>query len=210
MSIVDFDETSAAEAASHKRAKLSHHGSSHSFRHPPSSLSHASSSSASAAGSAASAMAAARNALPIRAARDTIVATVRDSATVVIVGETGSGKTTQIPQYLLDDCALLAPGAAIAVTQPRRVAAITVARRVADERACELGREVGYCIRFEDVTSEATRIKFLTDGMLLREAMLDAQLAQYDVVVLDEAHERTIHTDVLFALLKGAERSCIP
>ena len=93
----------------------------------------------------------------------------------------------------------------IAVTQPRRVAASTVARRVAAERGSALGGEVGYAVRFVDATSPSTRIKFLTDGMLLREALLDPLLSRYGAVLLDEAHERTVQTDVLFGLVKAAQ-----
>lgn len=89
-------------------------------------------------------------------------------------------------------------------TQPRRVAAESVARRVAEEVGCKIGREVGYTIRFENVTSDVTRIKYMTDGMLQQEALLDPILSKYSVIMLDEAHERTIATDVLFALLKKA------
>ncbi|KAJ8315015.1 hypothetical protein KUTeg_007165 [Tegillarca granosa] len=95
--------------------------------------------------------------------------------------------------------------AVIAVTQPRRVAAITVSQRVSEERGRELGQLVGYCVRFEDVTSEATKIKYMTDGMLLREAILDPLMKKYTIVILDEAHERTIHTDVLFGVVKAAQ-----
>ncbi|PKK68106.1 ATP-dependent RNA helicase DHX8 [Rhizophagus irregularis] len=91
----------------------------------------------------------------------------------------------------------------IGCTQPRRVAAMSVAKRVAEEVGCRLGEEVGYTIRFEDCTSPSTRIKYMTDGMLLRECLLDPDLSQYSVIILDEAHERTISTDVLFGLLKS-------
>jgi ATP-dependent RNA helicase DDX35 len=88
------------------------------------------------------------------------------------------------------------------VTQPRRVAATTVAARVAEEMGCNLGEEVGYTIRFEDVTSQRTRIKYMTDGMLLREALMDPLLRRYSVIMLDEAHERGLYTDILMGLLK--------
>jgi ATP-dependent RNA helicase DHX8/PRP22 len=91
----------------------------------------------------------------------------------------------------------------IGCTQPRRVAAMSVAKRVAEEVGCRLGEEVGYTIRFEDCTSPSTKIKYMTDGMLLRECLLDPDLTQYSVIILDEAHERTINTDVLFGLLKS-------
>ncbi|XP_023586763.1 ATP-dependent RNA helicase DHX33 [Trichechus manatus latirostris] len=119
-------------------------------------------------------------------------------------GETGSGKTTQIPQYLYEGG--ISRQGVIAVTQPRRVAAISLATRVSDEKRTELGKLVGYTVRFDDVTSEDTRIKFLTDGMLLREAISDSLLRKYSCVILDEAHERTIHTDVLFGVVKTAQR----
>lgn len=90
----------------------------------------------------------------------------------------------------------------IGCTQPRRVAAMSVAKRVAEEVGCRVGQEVGYTIRFEDCTSPETRIKYMTDGMLLRECLIDPDLSNYSVLILDEAHERTINTDVLFGLLK--------
>lgn len=135
---------------------------------------------------------------------------------IVVVGETGSGKTTQIPQYLLDcerfgklftNERVLQRGVRVAITQPRRVAAVAMARRVAAERGARLGQEVGYCIRFEDRSNPETRLRYMTDGCLLRECLSDPQLSSYDVVVLDEAHERSLHTDVLFALMKRAVAS---
>ncbi|XP_063809749.1 ATP-dependent RNA helicase DHX33 isoform X2 [Pseudophryne corroboree] len=119
-------------------------------------------------------------------------------------GETGSGKTTQIPQYLYE--ASIGRQGIIGVTQPRRVAAISLATRVSEERKTELSKLVGYTVRFEDFTSEETRIKFLTDGMLLREAIGDPLMCKYSVVILDEAHERTVHTDVLFGVVKMAQK----
>jgi len=143
-----------------------------------------------------------RKALPMWTARKKLIQAISENDTVVLVGQTGSGKTTQAPQFVLH--AQLSAGC-IACTQPRRVAAITVAQRVADEAGFQLGAEVGYAIRFDDQSSAATRIRFLTDGMLIREAILDASLARYSVVFIDEAHERTVNTDVLMGLLKGAQ-----
>jgi len=119
----------------------------------------------------------------------------------IVVGQTGSGKSTQIPQFL-EQAGWCAEGKIIGVTQPRRVAATTVAIRVAEEFGCEVGKEVGYSIRFEDVTSAETRIKFLTDGLLIREALVDPLLSRYSVIMVDEAHERSISSDILLGLLK--------
>ncbi len=104
-------------------------------------------------------------------------------------------------QYLAEDG--FADKGKIGCTQPRRVAAMSVAKRVAEEVGCRLGQEVGYTIRFEDCTGPETRIKYMTDGMLQRECLIDPDVSQYSVVMLDEAHERTIATDVLFGLLKS-------
>lgn len=179
--------------------------------------------------------------LPVTLFKDELMKAVRASQVLVCTGETGSGKTTQIPQYLLElvremDAAAAASVAEdevedkggdatqsqteeggaerppsnkrkkllVAVTQPRRVAATSVARRVADERRCRLGEEVGYSIRFEDRTGPRTRIKYMTDGVLVRECLEDPFLRRYGVVMLDEAHERSIDTDILFGLLKRA------
>lgn len=121
---------------------------------------------------------------------------------LIVIGETGSGKTTQITQYLAEE-GFTATGK-IGCTQPRRVAAMSVAKRVAEEYGCRLGQEVGFTIRFEDCTSQETRIKYMTDGMLLRECLIDSELSSYSLIMLDEAHERTVSTDVMFGLLKKA------
>ena len=121
---------------------------------------------------------------------------------MVFVGETGSGKTTQIPQFVLLDDLPQTQNKMVACTQPRRVAAMSVAQRVATELDVDIGEEVGYSIRFEDMTSPKTVLKYMTDGMLLREAMNDNTLSRYSTVILDEAHERTMATDVLMGLLK--------
>ncbi len=114
----------------------------------------------------------------------------RKSQILVFVGETGSGKTTQIPQFVLFDDLPHLNRKMIACTQPRRVAAMSVAQRVAQELDVALGEEVGYSIRFEDRTSPSTILKYMTDGMLLREAMNDHDLNRYSTIILDEAHER--------------------
>lgn len=142
-----------------------------------------------------------RESLPIYKLRDQLVQAVNDNQVLVVIGETGSGKTTQMTQYLAE--AGYTSKGRIGCTQPRRVAAMSVAKRVAEEVGCRLGEEVGYAIRFEDCTSKDTVVKYMTDGMLLREALIDDMMSSYSVIILDEAHERTIHTDVLFGLLKG-------
>ncbi|CAM8879472.1 unnamed protein product [Rhodiola kirilowii] len=141
-----------------------------------------------------------RKSLPIYKLKKELIQAVHDNQVLVVIGETGSGKTTQVTQYLAE--AGYTTRGKIGCTQPRRVAAMSVAKRVAEEFGCRLGEEVGYAIRFEDCTGPDTVIKYMTDGMLLREILIDENLSQYSVVMLDEAHERTIHTDVLFGLLK--------
>ncbi|KAK1937208.1 putative pre-mRNA splicing factor RNA helicase [Babesia divergens] len=141
-----------------------------------------------------------RRSLPAWAARKNFIKLLRRNQVMILVGETGSGKTTQMAQFVLD--AKLNDGLQVAVTQPRRVAAMSVAARVAEEMDVTLGDTVGYSIRFEDCTSKNTLIKFMTDGMLLREAITDPMLSNYGVIMLDEAHERTIATDILFGLIK--------
>lgn len=143
-----------------------------------------------------------RRSLPIYKLRDQLVKAVRDNQILVVVGDTGSGKTTQMAQYLAEE-GLLTRGK-LGCTQPRKVAAVSVAKRVSEEVGCRLGSEVGYNVRFEDVTSPETKIKFMTDGMLLRELLIDPDMSKYSVIMLDEAHERTVATDVLFGLMKKA------
>lgn len=155
---------------------------------------------------------------------------LRDNSIVIVVGETGSGKTTQLTQYLHEDG--YTDYGMIGCTQPRRVAAMSVAKRVSEEMGVRLGEEVslvgstgvacsdsectalledllvslpsqvGYAIRFEDCTSEKTVIKYMTDGILLRESLREADLDNYSAIIMDEAHERSLNTDVLFGLLR--------
>ncbi|CAZ81000.1 unnamed protein product [Tuber melanosporum] len=143
--------------------------------------------------------------LPITRHRDALLYLVENNPVTIVVGQTGSGKTTQLPQYL-HQAGWTEEGKVIACTQPRRVAATTVATRVAEEMGVRLGEEVGYSIRFEDMTSPRTRIKYMTDGMLLREALVDPLLSRYSVVMIDEAHERSLSTDVLLGILKKIRR----
>ncbi|OAY52006.1 probable pre-mRNA-splicing factor ATP-dependent RNA helicase DEAH5 [Manihot esculenta] len=141
-----------------------------------------------------------RQCLPIYRLKEELVKAVIDNQVLIVIGETGSGKTTQITQYLAE--AGYTASGNIICTQPRRVAAISVAKRVAEEFGCRLGEEIGYAIRFEDCTGPTTVIKYLTDGLFLREFLIDNNLSRYSVIMLDEAHERTIYTDVLLGLLK--------
>ncbi|XP_048376075.2 pre-mRNA-splicing factor ATP-dependent RNA helicase DHX16 isoform X1 [Stegostoma tigrinum] len=146
-----------------------------------------------------------RKSLPVFPYRQDLLAAIAEHQILIIEGETGSGKTTQIPQYLYEE-GYTAGGMKIGCTQPRRVAAMSVAARVAQEIGVKLGNEVGYSIRFEDCTSERTVLKYMTDGMLLREFLTEPDLAGYSVVIIDEAHERTLHTDILFGLIKDISR----
>lgn len=162
---------------------------------------------------------------------------ISQCSSLILVGETGSGKTTrkpspslspsscapcvflsstllsfltltyspvEIPQFLFENNLL--KGGKVAITQPRRVAAITLASRVAEEMGTTLGDRVGYSIRFDDCTTEKTLIKYMTDGMLMREVLLDPELSSYSFIILDEAHERTLRTDILFGLVKGIQK----
>lgn len=143
-----------------------------------------------------------RESLPIFKLRNELLQAIHDNQVLIVIGETGSGKTTQITQYMAE--AGYTSRGMIGCTQPRRVAAMSVAKRVSEEYGCRLGQEVGYAIRFEDQTGPDTLIKYMTDGMLLREILSDDEVSKYAVIMLDEAHERTISTDVLFGLLKAA------
>lgn len=146
-----------------------------------------------------------RKSLPIYAYRNELLAAIGQYQVLIIVGETGSGKTTQIPQYLHEE-GYTADGMKVGCTQPRRVAAMSVAARVAEEMGVKLGNEVGYSIRFEDNTSDKTILKYMTDGMLLREFLTEPDLGAYSALMIDEAHERTLSTDVLFGLVKDIAR----
>lgn len=141
-----------------------------------------------------------REKLPIYNLKQDLMKAIKKNNVLIVIGETGSGKTTQIPQYLHE--AKYTEHGIVGCTQPRRVAAMSIAKRVSEEFGCILGQEVGYSIRFDDCTSTDTIIKYLTDGMLLREALSDTMLSRYSFIILDEAHERTISTDILFCLLK--------
>lgn len=146
-----------------------------------------------------------RRKLPIWSEQDAIRQALRNKDVLVLSGETGSGKSTQVPQFLLQEqwCS-----GRIAVTQPRRVAAISLARRVAEEVGTTLGSSspasrVGYSVRFDNSVSPATRIKFLTEGMLLQEMLRDAALKEYSAIIVDEVHERSVNVDLILGFLRG-------
>ena len=163
-----------------------------------------------------------REYLPAFSVRDSLLQTIRENNIVIVVGETGSGKTTQLTQYLREEG--YTEYGIVGCTQPRRVAAMSVAKRVSEEVAAmvkedgkrpldeerdSLGGTVGYSIRFEDQTSDHTVIKYMTDGVLLRESLRDPDLNKYSAIIMDEAHERSLNTDVLFGVLRkvAARRS---
>ncbi|GAA6058650.1 hypothetical protein JCM10212_004061 [Sporobolomyces blumeae] len=141
-----------------------------------------------------------RQYLPAFASREELLKIIRENQVVVVIGETGSGKTTQLTQFLHEEG--YSNFGLIGCTQPRRVAAMSVAQRVSEEMECELGAEVGYSIRFEDCTSDKTVIKYMTDGVMLRESLNEGDLDRYSVIILDEAHERSLNTDILMGLLR--------
>jgi len=146
-----------------------------------------------------------RKSLPVTLQKDKLCSLIQKNETLIIIGETGSGKTTQIPQIVYEN--ILRPDEDVVVTQPRRVAAISLAERVSYEVNTEIGDLVGYRVRFIDKTNHFTKIKFMTDGMLLRTAILEKSLSAYGCVILDEAHERTVNTDLLFGIVKKVQRS---
>ncbi|HEY7076808.1 MAG TPA: DEAD/DEAH box helicase, partial [Solirubrobacteraceae bacterium] len=135
--------------------------------------------------------------LPITAHREELLAAIRDHQVVIVAGETGSGKTTQLPQF----CLALGRSL-IAHTQPRRLAARTVAQRIADELGVQLGTTVGYAVRFSDRSGPDTRIRLMTDGLLLAEIRRDRLLRRYDTIIVDEAHERSLNIDFLLGYVK--------
>ncbi|HEY2172173.1 MAG TPA: DEAD/DEAH box helicase, partial [Mycobacteriales bacterium] len=138
--------------------------------------------------------------LPVSQRRDDILATIRDHQVVIVAGETGSGKTTQLPKICLE----LGRGVAgqIGHTQPRRIAARTVAERIADELDTSLGDVVGYKVRFTDKSGDRTLVKLMTDGILLAEIAADRDLLRYDTLIIDEAHERSLNIDFILGYLK--------
>lgn len=139
--------------------------------------------------------------LPVVEHREEIIAAIRENPVVVVVSDTGSGKTTQLPKMVAE---ALGPEARkrIGCTQPRRIAAVSVAKRVAEELAVPLGGWVGYQVRFDDKTGRGTRVKFMTDGILLAETQGDPELRQYDALIIDEAHERSLNIDFLLGWLR--------
>lgn len=152
--------------------------------------------------------------LPVSGRRDDIAAAIRDHQVVIVAGETGSGKTTQLPKICLElgrgqvvehtgrDGKVRRRGGLIGHTQPRRIAARSVAERIAEETATELGDLVGYQVRFTDKTSRSSRVKLMTDGILLAELQRDRDLRRYDTIIIDEAHERSLNIDFLLGYLK--------
>lgn len=135
--------------------------------------------------------------LPVAKYKNDIIAAVASEQVVLVAGDTGCGKSTQIPQYLRQ-----AGYEAICCTQPRRIACISLSKRVAHEMLCEYGSEVGYQIRFERSKNKDTKIIFMTEGLLLRQLSTEAALTQFDVIVLDEVHERHLHGDFLLGITK--------
>ena len=141
--------------------------------------------------------------LPVAQRRDEIMEAMRLHQVVIVVGETGSGKTTQLPKMAYELAVEEGKQGRIGCTQPRRLAAATVARRVAEEMGTGLGERVGYQVRFVEKVQEDTTIKFMTDGILLAETQRDRSLKQYDTLIIDEAHERSLNIDFILGFLKN-------
>ncbi len=139
--------------------------------------------------------------LPISEKREEIIDLIRNNQVIVLAGETGSGKTTQIPKFCLE-AGLGAKGKIIGCTQPRRLAAVSVANRIAEELRTNCGDLVGYKIRFDEKTGSRTKVKLMTDGVLLAEAQNDRMLSHYDCIIVDEAHERSLNIDFLLGILR--------
>ena len=139
--------------------------------------------------------------LPAYKVKDQLLKIIDENQVIIIIGETGSGKTTQLPQILYNSG--YSKNGKIGITQPRRMAAISIANRVSNEMGVKLGNEVGYSIRFNDLTSQLTKIKFMTDGILLRETLLNNLLSNYSCIIIDEAHERSLNTDILLGIFKN-------
>ncbi|KAG4070863.1 hypothetical protein HA402_011089 [Bradysia odoriphaga] len=147
-----------------------------------------------------------KRSLPIYSVRDDLLELVENNQFVIVVGETGSGKSSQIPQYLAE-AGINSDGLTIGITQPRRVAAKSLAERVAMELGVKLGSSVGFAVRFESCISSKTILKYMTDGLLVKDCIqAEPDLDSYSVIMIDEAHERSIHTDVCFGLLKRIAR----
>ncbi|CAH7687057.1 P-loop containing nucleoside triphosphate hydrolase protein [Phakopsora pachyrhizi] len=161
----------------------------------------------------AKALSESRRLLPVYLGKEAILREVSENDTLIVLGETGCGKTTQIPQYLIgqdyeriSSCDSKEPKLIkVVVTQPRRVAATSLAARVSEEVGCRLGTTVGYSVRFDDCSGKKTRLKYVTDGTLLQELLSDKLLSNYEIVIIDEAHERSLRTDMLMGFLKGIQ-----
>jgi ATP-dependent helicase HrpA len=141
--------------------------------------------------------------LPVSGKREAILAALAQHQVIVVAGETGSGKTTQLPKMCLERLLATKARGRIGCTQPRRMAATSVSRRVAEELAVQWGREVGCKVRFGDDTSRETLVKFMTDGILLAEIQGDPMLRAYSILIVDEAHERSLNIDFLLGHLRG-------